>query len=430
MKGIEFQKKWKSFVLCMALAMAVFAALKTVPAYAGDFTTATTLPTNGVWTGKCELAEKTTDNYKFTISTAGLMEIKIMAYAPDLYCTLYDSKFNEIDGKGSHYGSETSPNTESMACWLSQGTYYVSVSSGFDKGGNYRLYASLSTNGITAADNDSYDSPQNMSVNGKVSGVLTESNQEDWYKTTISSAGNYRYILQSSNNYMECLLYDKNLSELKSMNTWNTSTVSHELELKPGIYYIKIRGTRGGTYTCQFNELIPAKGDVLTDSKNQVQYKVTKAGRSGGTVTYQKSTNGVKTSITVPSTVTIDNITYKVTGIASNAFKGNSGLKKVTIGKNVVTIGKNAFSKCTGLKSITIPANVKSIGKQAFYNCKNLKTVTIKTTKLTSSKIGANAFKGIHKKATIKVPKSKFSTYKRILKQKGAGTETVYKKLS
>lgn len=140
--------------------------------------------------------------------------------------------------------------------------------------------------------------------------------------------------------------------------------------------------------------------------------------------------NGVKTSITVPATVKIDNITYKVTAIASKAFKGNGRLKKVIIGKNVTSIGTSAFYKCTGLRSITIPVNVKSIGKQAFYNCKNLKSVIIKTTKLTSSKVGANAFKGIYKKATIKVPKSKFNTYRNMLKRKGIGKEAVYKKLS
>lgn len=430
MKKMGFQKKWKRFVICMVMAMAVFAALKVVPVYAGDFTTAVTLPTDGVWSGKCELAPKTKDYYKFTISTAGEMDIKLMAYAPNIEFILYDSSFNEIGMKGSYNGSETSPNTESMIKWLSQGNYYISVSSGFDKGGNYKLYASFSTSGITAADNDSYDSSQNMSANGKVSGILTNSNQEDWYKTTISSAGNYRYIFQSSSTRMECFLYDENLSELKSMSSWTVQTISYETELKPGVYYIKVKGTHGGTYTCQLNEMIPAKGDILTDSKNQVQYKVTKPGKSGGTVTFQKLMNGVKTSITVPSTVKIGNITYKVTGIASNAFKGNSRLKKVTIGRNVATIGANAFSKCTGLKSITIPANMKSIGKQAFYNCRNLKTITIKTTKLTSSKIGTNAFKGIYKKATIKVPKSKFSAYKGILKKRGAGKGTVYKKLS
>lgn len=432
MKKMKFQEKWKKFAMCIAVAAAVLTASKAIPAYAGDFTDAVTLPTNGTWSGKCELAEKTTDYYKFSVSTAGEADIKIMTYTPNLECTLYDANFNEIRRRNSYSGSETSPNTETIGWWLSQGTYYVSVSSRFEKSGNYKLYLSFTSSGITAADKDSYDSPQNMPMNGKVKGVFTYSNQEDWYKMKISSAGKYKYICQrSSKSRTTCHLYDKNLTELDTVKFHSSDTETKEVELKSGTYYIKIAGNEvGGTYTCQFNDVIPVKGDILADSKNQAQYKVTKAGRKGGTVTYQKSTNGAKTSITIPATVKIDGITYKVTGIASSALKGNSRVKKVTIGKNVSSIGANAFSKCTSLKSITIPSNVKSIGKQAFYNCKNLKTITIKTKKLTSSKVGTNAFKGIYKKATIKVPKSKFSAYKKMLKKKGVSTKAVYKKLS
>lgn len=432
MKKIGFQKKWVRFVMCMAAAMAVFAASKTVPTYAGDFSSAVILPANGVWTEKYELADKTTDYYKFSILEAGKVNVKMMSYAPYLTYTLYDSNYDKISEKGLLSGSEseTSPSTESIELWLSQGTYYVAVAPWFNKvdeaGGTYKLYASFLSGGITAADNDSYGSPQNMRLNSRVTGVLTNSNREDWYKVTIPSAGKYRYICQRSSN-MKCCLYDSNLSEMGAMY-YGTGTESQEIGLRPGSYYMQIEGTYGGTYTCQINEAIPAKSDILTDSKSQAQYKVTKAGRTGGTVTYQKSTS-VKTSITVPAAVTIDNITYKVTAIASNAFEGNSRLKKVTIGRNVASVGANAFSKCIRLKSVTIPANVKNIGKKAFYKCNNLRTVEIKTTKLTSSKVGANAFKGIYKKATIKVPKRKFSVYKSILKKKGAAG-AVYKKLA
>ncbi len=133
-------------------------------------------------------------------------------------------------------------------------------------------------------------------------------------------------------------------------------------------------------YTYQLNEQIAKKGDALIDSKTQAEYKVTKAGRSGATVTYQKSLPGMKTSVSIPSSVKVDNITYKVTGIVSNAFKGSSMLKKATIGKNVTFIGTNAF-------------------------------------------------KGIHKKVTIKIPKRKFSAYNNILRKKGIGTGATYKKL-
>ena len=100
------------------------------------------------------------------------------------------------------------------------------------------------------------------------------------------------------------------------------------------------------------------------------------------------------TKFTVPATVAIDGITYKVTEIQKNAFKNNKKLTSVTIGKNVTTIGASAFEGASKLNKITI-------------NSKGLK------------KVGKKALKGIKPKATIKVPKGKVKMYKGILKGKG-----------
>ncbi len=170
------------------------------------------------------------------------------------------------------------------------------------------------------------------------------------------------------------------------------------------------------TFTCKAcqatkTEDIPslgahAKGIKLPDDKNQGFYKVTKAGLTGGTVEYVKPLNKNKKTVSIPATVKIDGITYKVTSIAKNAFKNNKSIKKLTIG-----------------------TNVSKIGAKAFFGCKNLKTITIKTTKLKNKKVGVNAFKGIKSKATIKVPKKKYNAYKKLLMKKGVGNKAVFKKL-
>ena len=92
--------------------------------------------------------------------------------------------------------------------------------------------------------------------------------------------------------------------------------------------------------------------------------------------------------------VTINGVSYKVTGISASAFKNCKNLRSVVIGKNVQVIAKNAFAGCSRLKKVTI------------------KSVKIK-------KIGKNAFKDINKKAVIKIPKSKNKTYKKLLKKSG-----------
>ena len=65
------------------------------------------------------------------------------------------------------------------------------------------------------------------------------------------------------------------------------------------------------------------------------------------------------------------------------------------------------------MTSLTIEKNVRKIGKNAFANCKNLKKITVKSKKINT--IGKNAFKGISKKAAIKVPKAQKKKYTKLL---------------
>ena len=133
----NLMKKRKKFAACMlaAMVMALCAGLKSMPAYADGFTDAVSIPADGVWSDKYLLAEGTTDYYKFTIAKAGETDIKLMSYTVNLTYTLYDSNFKGIKSKNLHDGTDTSPYTESIVQWLSQGTYYVSVSQQFQKGG-------------------------------------------------------------------------------------------------------------------------------------------------------------------------------------------------------------------------------------------------------------------------------------------------------
>lgn len=208
---------------------------------------------------------------------------------------------------------------------------------------------------------------------------------------------------------------------------------------------------RKSTVTPDLADKVPAEGTKLTDMKTKAVYIVTKAGKNGGAVTYTKPANSNVSSVSISKTVTINGITYKVTGIAPNAFKncrklrkvtmesnitmigkaafsGCSKLKTVIMGKNVTIVGDKAFYKCSALTKITIPSKVNKIGRQAFYQCKNLRTITIKTAGLTNGNVGSKAFKGINSKAVIKVPKSKLTAYKKLLKAKGIASQTEIKK--
>ncbi|MCR5102360.1 MAG: leucine-rich repeat protein [Butyrivibrio sp.] len=154
-----------------------------------------------------------------------------------------------------------------------------------------------------------------------------------------------------------------------------------------------------------------------------VNTKLTDTSDSNGTYTVISDSNGTYTvisdsdgsasvkftaqkkkteKVTIPSAVTDENgITYKVTSIAANAFKGNKKIKKLTIPETVTTIEKCAFKNCKNLKKIT-------------FNGDSLKSVC------------KNSLKGINKNAKIYIRTNDKKTFKKIKKMlKKAGAKNV-----
>jgi hypothetical protein len=158
-------------------------------------------------------------------------------------------------------------------------------------------------------------------------------------------------------------------------------------------------GTKPSAETAQENDSpkTPEKGDVVKDRNKKAEYAVTKIeDKKSGTAAYKKSTDKNATAISVPNTVKIDGVTYKVTSVQTEAFKN-----------------------CKKLKSITIGNNITSIDKRAFKGCSSLKTITIKSTKLTAKSLSSKAFAGIGKNVVIKVPKGKLKAYTKLFHKKG-----------
>lgn len=118
-------------------------------------------------------------------------------------------------------------------------------------------------------------------------------------------------------------------------------------------------------------------------------YIVTKVGSE---VSFSKANTKAK-SITVPNTIKVSGITYKVTSVGANAFKNCKSLTTVTIGTNVKTIKANAFN-----------------------NCPKLKKVTIKTVSLSKKTASKKCFNKVSKKMVIKVPKKVKKAYAEIFK--------------
>ena len=81
--------------------------------------------------------------------------------------------------------------------------------------------------------------------------------------------------------------------------------------------------------------------------------------------------------IIIPRSIISGDVTYSVTSIGYNAFRGSCDLTSITIPNSVTNIESDAFGGCTGLKSISIPNSVTSISTGAFEDCSGLISVII-----------------------------------------------------
>lgn len=66
-----------------------------------------------------------------------------------------------------------------------------------------------------------------------------------------------------------------------------------------------------------------------------------------------------------------------ITEIGAGAFRGLTGLERVTLNAELTEIPAYAFYRCYDLKEINIPAKVKTIGDYAFGECQSLATTNI-----------------------------------------------------
>lgn len=112
-------------------------------------------------------------------------------------------------------------------------------------------------------------------------------------------------------------------------------------------------------------------------------------------VTYTGETysdNSYTGSISIPDSLTYNDIRFVVTSIGQYAFRGCTGLTSVIIPNSVTSIGQYAFRGCTGLTSITIPNSVRRLSLYTFQDCDNLKSVTLNSKNVALS---MSSFKGV-----------------------------------
>lgn len=84
------------------------------------------------------------------------------------------------------------------------------------------------------------------------------------------------------------------------------------------------------------------------------------------------SYNGYESIITIPSTVTHNDLTYDVVELIDYLFYQNQNVIKIELPNTLITINDYAFYSCVNLELISIPNSVETIGNDVFFECVNL----------------------------------------------------------
>lgn len=110
---------------------------------------------------------------------------------------------------------------------------------------------------------------------------------------------------------------------------------------------------------------------------------------------------GYKGNITIPESITYNNIVYEVVAITKEAFRDNRNLTGVNLPASIQRIGDGAFLQCEQLTSIHLPEGLTNIGDEVFRGCTRLTTVNIPKD---VTRIGASAFAFCSKLTSIDIP--------------------------
>ena len=137
---------------------------------------------------------------------------------------------------------------------------------------------------------------------------------------------------------------------------------------------------------------IPADREGKTVKVNGVTYMITEAGK---TVSYEKPASKDAKTVTIPATIKIHNLKYRVTSVSAEVFKDNKKITNLILGKCIRTIETKAFCRCKNLKRVTFQGSkVKAIEEKAFAKTK--------------------------KNLIVKAPKDVLETYKEMMTSAGA----------
>ena len=107
--------------------------------------------------------------------------------------------------------------------------------------------------------------------------------------------------------------------------------------------------------------------------------------------------------VTIPESVTHDDVTYSVTSLGEGCFWDCKALTSIDIPSSVTSLGRQCFEGCKSLTSVTIPSSVTSLGDYCLSGCSSLTSIDIPSS-VTS--LGNYCFSDCSSLTSIDIPSS------------------------
>ena len=143
---------------------------------------------------------------------------------------------------------ENSPRTHTVKNVLSAGTYFITIHNedgglkyGSKEKHQYKLKTTYESFGVSETP-DSYDSPKSLSLGTTYTDAITKTDNEDWYKVTITENKKYAVKLAAFQNQVKFAVKDSDLHVVSSRICDANKIDTGYVFLTAGIYYLHIDG--------------------------------------------------------------------------------------------------------------------------------------------------------------------------------------------
>ena len=243
------------------------------------FDTASRISLNKSYKGQIS-ENDSVDYYKFSLSSSGRVNLKLIASIHEMNYHLYDANYNEVSGEEYiSWDSSSKKININHDFYLTSGTYYFAVEKCYDYSGFYNfstVYTSANESFKETQNcvNNSFDTASKISLNKTYKGQIADNDPINYYKFTLSSSGKVNLKLTASIKQSGYYLYDAEYNEIWSEDClyWDSSSkkgnLNVNLYLTSGTYYLSVKKWYNCSGFYYFSTAFTSAGESFKETLN------------------------------------------------------------------------------------------------------------------------------------------------------------------